>query len=139
MTFPRVLLVIIAVVFVIYGLAYIIAPNLIAGIATGTAFASAAAVTDARAIYGGMALGIAAFAWFTSRGDQAAVRLGLSGSLLTFACIAIARIVGIVFDRSGGVVMYAILGSEILGVALCAWALQALSASEAPTVSRRQQ
>ncbi len=50
---------------------------------------------------GGMDLGIAAFAWLTSPGDDATVRLGLSGPLLTFACIAVARLDGIVFDRSG--------------------------------------
>lgn len=122
MTFPGALLVVIAVIFVIYGVAYIVAANLIAGLATGAPFASKSAMTDARAIYGRLALGIAAFACLTYRGDDAAVR-----SLLAFVCIAVARIIEIVFDGSGGVVMYVILGSEIAGVVLCALALKSTS------------
>ncbi len=129
MMLPRVVLAIDTAAFALFGLAFVFLPNAVAHIVTGTAFASPSATADARAIYGGMALGVACCFLLAARGNPEAQRTGLIGSVATFGFIATARLLGIIVDGTGSNVMYALLASEVLGLLLSAWAMRLLASA----------
>ncbi len=127
MMLARLVLVINAAAFALFGAAFAVLPNAVAHLVTGSVFPSPSAVTDARAIYGGMALGVASCFWLASRGSRDVQRVGLLGSALTFGFIAASRLVGIAVDGAGNSMMYVLLASEILGTLLSVWAINSLS------------
>lgn len=131
MTFARVILIIDTIAFGLFGLAYVFFPNALEQLVTGGAFESSAAVTDARAIYGGMAFGIASLFWLCAGGSRDVRRVGIVGSALTYGFIAVARIVGIAVDGHAGGLMYTVLSTEILGVVLSVLAVNTLRSETA--------
>ena len=114
----RTLLIVDAVSFGVFGLAFIFLPDFCARLTTGTAPGTPAALTDVRAIYGGMALDLASFFWLAAAGTAEIGRLGLRVSALAFGFIALARSIGIALDGSGTPLMYGFLTLETLAAVL---------------------
>jgi hypothetical protein len=126
MTFSRALLRINVVLFGVYGLAYLIAPDMLSGILTGASFPNATSAIDVRAIYGGMALGITTFVWLLSRGSVDSQKIGQIGCAVAFGCVALGRIIGFIVTGSSGLFMELLLASEILFCGLSCSALRTL-------------
>lgn len=122
MAFGRVLVWINCWLFVVFGFGFILAPETLATLITGGAPATASAVMDMRATYGGMALGLGAIFGLCARSPEH-VRLGVQGVLIVMASIAVARLLGMVLDDSPNVFMFVLLAAEVVMAGLAAVAL----------------
>ena len=96
MLFARILLAVQAIAFVGLGLAYFTRPEQMANL-SGMFLMAPAAITDVRAWYGGLQLGLAAYLLMAmSRVDLA--RAALTLMVLLFSALALARIGGLWLD-----------------------------------------
>ena len=111
--------------FVLLGLAYFIRPEEMASF-SGALLMSAAAVTEVRAFYGGMQLGLAAFlAMALLRLDL--LRPALTLLVLLYSALAVARIGGLWLDGGAQQTfnLYALL-LELVSAGLAWWALRGI-------------
>ena len=98
----------------VFGLAFLVAPDTMFELATGGMLPTASATIDVRATYAGMGIATGVLlAYFASRGP---VRTGLMASVVIWASIAFARVVGFIADGSPNAVMYLNLGLELSAV-----------------------
>lgn len=123
MRFPATLLWINSVLFIVFGAAFLTAPEFFSLLATGSAPSTASALIDMRATYGGTALGIGFFFGFCAC-RPATVQIGLIASVWVLASIAAARLVGFVVDGSPNPFMSLFLATEMLFVVLGAIAIK---------------
>ncbi|MDD9892462.1 MAG: DUF4345 domain-containing protein [Gammaproteobacteria bacterium] len=122
MDYHSILLWLNAVVFGVYGIAFIFWPNAMAKGTTGAAPGNDASRTDARSTYGGCmtALGI----WFGwAAATQTAVTAALVLVFLVMVCMAAGRVWGMVNDGNSNSYIKLALGAEILMAALSGAAL----------------
>jgi hypothetical protein len=115
-----------AVLFVIFGASFIIAPEFFAYALTGSEPWTSSALIDMRATYGGMGLGIGLAFWFFAR-QRETVIAGLIVSLLVLGATALARGIGFFVDGSPNGYMLALFAAEILFVALSASVLKRIT------------
>lgn len=115
-----------AVLFVAFGICFIAAPASFANALTGSEPWTPSALIDMRATYGGMGLGIGLLFWYLAR-QRETVIVGLVGVMLVLGAIALSRVIGMIADGSPNVFMQAMLGAEILFVALSAAALKRIT------------
>lgn len=94
-----------------FGAAFLIAPHFFYKLFTDAGFATASAAIDARATYGGFALGVAIWLIVCARQN---IRLGLLGLLLMLAAIVPGRTVGLLIDGQPNAFMYIFYSAEIL-------------------------
>lgn len=123
MLFARVVLVIQLLALAGLGLAYFVRPHEMANL-SGMLLMSPAAVTDMRAFYGGLQIGLAAFIGLSlSRFDL--TRAALTLLVLLYSSLALARIGGLWLDGGAQQTFnfYALL-LEVVSVGLCFWALR---------------
>lgn len=111
-----------AAVFAGFGLACILWPAEVAELTTGAVPATTSALTDFRAVYGGMMLGIGLLLALTTRRTMA-TRVGLQAVVLILFCMAAARLIGILVDGSPNQYMLLYLVAELGMAALAAWLL----------------
>lgn len=78
MTFQKMLVWINCVLFVVFGFGFLLAPEVLAEFVTSTSPSTASAVTDMRATYGGMALGLGLIFGLSAR-DLQTLSLGVWG------------------------------------------------------------
>jgi hypothetical protein len=112
-----------AVLFIVFGICFIVAPVFFAEALTGSEPWTASAMIDMRATYGGMGLGIGLVFWFLARQRETVVP-GLGATLLVLGATAMARVVGFFVDGSPNAFMLVLFGAEILFVVLSASALK---------------
>jgi hypothetical protein len=108
------------------GLAYFIQPHQMTNL-SGMLLMAPAAVTDVRAYYGGMQLGLAAFlALSLTRLDL--TRAALTLLVMLYSTLALARIGGLYLDGGAQQTfnLYALL-LEVVSAGLCFWALRTLN------------
>lgn len=120
-TWPAAFLGLNAILFALYGLIFIFAPAYFSFLFTDAAPDTVSGLTDMRAAYGGVALGLGLlFAWQANR--PARVRDGLRALACITAPLACARLYGIVIDGGNGF-MLAFLVAElaVLSVTALAW------------------
>ncbi|WFC61179.1 DUF4345 domain-containing protein [Pseudomonas sp. REST10] len=125
MLFARIVLLIQIAALVLLGLAYFIRPEEMASF-SGALLMSAAAVTEIRAFYGGLQLGLAAFlAMALLRLDL--LRPGLTLLVLLYSALAVARIGGLWLDGGAQQTfnLYALL-LELVSAGLAWWALRGI-------------
>ncbi len=115
--FPKNLLLINSVLFVVFGVAFIVAPEYSSGLITNSTPDTTNGLIDIRATYGGMALGIGWFFGYCSRKIDR-IHIGLVASLLVIGLTAAGRMIGFVVDGSPNLFMYLLLFAELLFVAL---------------------
>jgi len=94
-----------------FGLGFVFAPEALAALITGAAPATPNAVTDMRATYGGMALGLAIIFGLCAR-NESNVRLGVQGVLAVLLALAAARALGILLDGGPNIFIVALLVAE---------------------------
>lgn len=120
---PIVLLWILAVLFLVVGVAFIAAPGTFTEMAAGVAPDRASALTDIRAVSGGVALALGVFfALCAGRPDW--VRPGLVLGALVGGCLAASRLIGFVADGGVTGTQVSLAITEVIVVALCLLALR---------------
>ena len=117
MKFQRVLLWLNCLVFLIYGLGFVLFPESLALLITDTVPQSTSGLIDMRATYGGMSLAIGLFLGFLAL-ESATVRLGIISVTLVMAGMAGGRLLGIVLDGNPNGAMVLYLALEILVIIL---------------------
>ena len=106
-----------------FGLGFVFAPEYLAALVTGAAPATPSAVTDMRATYGGMALGLAVIFGLGARKD-ANVLVGVQGVLAVMVALAGARSLGMLLDGGPNIFMFVLLMAEVLMAVLAFLALR---------------
>ena len=124
------LLWVLSVAFVAVGLAFMVAPGTFADLATGESPRLPSAVTDMRAVSGGVALGLGLFLGLCAARDDW-VRPGLVLSALVLACMPVSRVIGFIVDGGVTGTQVALAAFEALAMVLCLLALRARSAKPA--------
>lgn len=112
-----------AVVFWLYGLIYVLYPDLMLSFISGSEVANSNAAIDIRATYGGMSIAVGVFAHYTAL-NPARIKLGLIFVVLLMMAMALTRALGIVFEASANSAMYLLLISEIAAALVAAVLLQ---------------
>ena len=116
MKFGRVVLAVVAIIFVPFGVWGLIDPVAVAGL-TQVQLPTPTALADGRAVYGGLTLGLGAF-FALCAVRQELVRPGLWAVLLTVAGPFLGRLAGVVADGAGTAETYRTLISEFAIAAL---------------------
>lgn len=102
-----------ALVFVLYGLLFVLAPEVMSQFVTGEVPGSSSGLIDMRATYGGMSLAVGAILFvFGKRDDLNAT--GLLAVFIIMLCMAGGRIVGIFVDGDANQLMYIYLALELV-------------------------
>jgi hypothetical protein len=126
MTFARIVLIIQALALIGLGLAYFVRPMEMTNL-SGMLLMAPAAITDVRAYYGGLQIGLGVYLLMAlSRVDQA--RAALTLLVLLYSALALARIGGLWLD--GGAQQTFNLSAlliEVVSVGLCFYALRRLN------------
>ena len=112
--------------FVVFGLGFVFAPGTMATFITGAAPATPSAMTDMRATYGGMALGLAFIFGLCARNEESA-RLGVQGVLAVMVGLAVARVFGVLFDGEPNIFIWLLLFAEALMAILAFVALRKMA------------
>lgn len=114
---PRFLLLLSAVTFGAFGLAFALFPTALAAYVEIVA-TTPSARADVAATYGGLEIGVAAFqAWCLRRG---AVRTGLVAAACGFGGLGAVRLAHLVV-AGGSAFVWALLAAEVVGVGLATW------------------
>lgn len=117
-----------AVFFVVYGLAFVVAPEALGLAITGSAPESPSGMIDLRATYGGMTIALGVMLGWLGR-SKATQRLGLHAVALVMLCMASGRVVGLVVDGNANNMMYAFLAAEIMVLSFALWSARSAPAS----------
>lgn len=118
--FQNIVLAISALVFIGIGLAFLTVPESMLPRVNITVPAGTA-LTDIRAVYGGLDLGVGLFLGFCFVRRQ--MKLGLYACAFTLGGLAAGRIIGILLQREQDAITFFLLASEVLGAALAIVAL----------------
>lgn len=97
--------------FVGFGLGFVFAAETLATFITGSAPATPSAMTDMRATYGGMALGLAFIFGLCAR-NEGSVRIGAQGVMAVMIGLAVARVIGILIDGEPNIFIWLLLFAE---------------------------
>ncbi len=106
----KLIVIITAAVFAIFGLAFIALPELLSQTITGAVPTTTSGLIDMRATYGGMSLAVGLLLFLLSRSD---VRLGLVAVLLLMLSMAGGRTYGILADGAPNIMMVLFLALEL--------------------------
>jgi hypothetical protein len=128
MKFATTLLWLNAVLFIIFGMCFLVAPGFFANLITEAIPATSSACIDMRATYGGMGLGIGLVFALCAR-HPATVSLGLIASLMVLGAIVAGRLIGFVVDGSPNLFMSLMLSAELLFIVLLVVALKQMAIS----------
>ncbi len=106
-------------IFVLYGVAFTLAPAPMADLVTGDPPDTASGSIDMRATYGGMSLAVGALILMLGTG-RATVSLSLLITAVVLLSMAATRLLGFFLDRDPNTMMYVYLAAEVLagGLAL---------------------
>ncbi len=111
----------------IFGLTFIIAPQMFFELYTGGHLPTSSAAIDVRSTYGGFSLGIGLFLLYCAKHN---IRMGLIAAMLALMCIIAARLIGYVVDGTPTQFMHVFLGMEIVLLVLTLAALRKLPPAE---------
>jgi len=98
--------------FVLFGIGFLIQPDQLAMLITQSAPVSSSGLTDMRATYGGLSLGIGLYLGLCARTGEN--RSGLLVSLFVLSCAALGRILGIYLDGKPTSMIILLLTAEII-------------------------
>ncbi|MEL6868962.1 MAG: DUF4345 domain-containing protein [Pseudomonadota bacterium] len=127
MTFAKIVLWLFGLITLAFGAYSLVAPEQLAQL-TQYDLRSSGAITEIRAFYGGLELGLAAF-WIAGALKPSLLRAALVSMILVWSAVAASRVFGLIIDDSLTSTMIIVLVSEVLGAALAFIALQRLPAS----------
>jgi hypothetical protein len=128
MTAPRLILTLFGLIFIGFGLAFLISPGPMAALAE-VEVPTPMARTDVRAVYGGLELGIGAFL-LTMVGRREHVALGLRAALCAGVGMAAGRMAGLAADGWWQPVMWLFGAVELVAAGLAWWGITAVHAAQ---------
>jgi len=102
-----------SVVFLFYGLGFILFPEILSLYVTDTAPTTKSGLIDMRATYGGMSIGFAILLGVISRNIKL-FPIGIKAVILIVGGMALGRIIGMIQDGSPNRLMYIYLALEII-------------------------
>lgn len=111
MNASKLIIVVTAAVYFIYGVAFTVAPESLSQAVTGSAPSSGSGLIDMRATYGGMSIATGILLYILSRSE---VRLGLIGVVIFLSSMALTRAYGMVVDGEANTYMYVYLALEVV-------------------------
>ena len=114
----RIVLIVMGILWVLFGVLGLISPAVVGG-GLGIELPTADAVTDVRAIYGGLQIGIGLYFFYCSRSAEL-IRPGLIALALIAAGFGVGRSFGILVDGARGGLIFFALTIEVIAFAL-AW------------------
>ena len=121
-----VLLWVLAAAFVAVGIGFVAAPDTFAEMAAGESPDRASAITDMRAVSGGVAVALGVFFGLSATRPSWVVP-GLVLGALTLACLAASRLIGFVVDGGVTGTQISLATSEAVIMVLCLLALRGRS------------
>lgn len=127
MRIARLVLLVFGLMFLGFGLAFAAAPWSMAKL-LGLQATSPQAITELRAFYGGLEIGLGAF-MIASAATRRWMRAGLQCLLVVCAGIAAGRVFGLAIDNSASTLMWAALATELAGAVLAIVAISRLESS----------
>ncbi len=133
MRIARLVLLVFGLMFLGFGLAFAAAPWSMAKL-IGLQATSPQAVTELRAFYGGLEIGLGAF-MIACAATRRWMRAGLQSLLVVCAGIAAGRVFGLAIDNSASTLMWAALATEVAGAVLAVVAINSLETVERATAS----
>ena len=107
-----------ALAFGAFGIQWLLDPNAMAA-PLGIVLTNGDATSDARAVYGGMEIGMAAFLVY-SAASRSRRSQGLAAAALSLLGLGTCRLIGIVLGSGVGAGTYQLLGTDMAGTTLCA-------------------
>ncbi|GAA4886632.1 DUF4345 domain-containing protein [Ferrimonas pelagia] len=119
----KLLIALVGGLFLLYGLAYILAPTSMMFWTTGDGLDTASARIDTRATYGGLFCAVGVALLGLSR-DQNHQGFGLIFVATVLFGMAIGRSFGLLLDGTGNLLMWLFVGLELGGGALALWLLR---------------
>lgn len=111
-----------AAIFALYGVGFILFPEALAGMVTGEIPVTATGLTDMRATYGGMSLGVGIVLFILTLKKET-LRLGVLGVVILMLGMGGGRSVGLVIDGVASQTMVTYLMLELAMAALAFWVL----------------
>lgn len=112
-TLSKLIVTLTAVVFVVYGIGFVLFPVEILQTITGHSVAVPAGITDIRATYGGMSIGVGIILYLLVR-EAGTIRLALVSVVVIMITMAAGRSYGMLVDGEPTVFMYLYLALEII-------------------------
>jgi hypothetical protein len=100
------------ILFVLFGLGFILAPSALSNFVTGTEPGNTNAIIDMRATYGGMGLGVGLLFGYSAL-QRGAELFGVTASFLILSGIALGRIYGMAIGGSPNFFMFTQLAAEL--------------------------
>lgn len=123
MSFGTTLLWLNSAFFVVYGLAFVFAPEALGRLVTDGAPATPSGMIDMRATYGGMTVAVGVIFGLCAKAPETQP-LGLLGVAAVMLFMAAGRTFGIVYDGSPNAMMFVYLAVEIVVMALALVAMR---------------
>lgn len=102
-----------AVVFLLYGLAFLVLPTYVLQLVTEGSVSSSSGIIDIRATYGGMSVGVGVILLLLTTQGVETLRVGVWSVFILMSGMAVGRVIGIVLDGEPNIVMYIYLGLEV--------------------------
>lgn len=99
--------------FVAFGLGFMLKPLFLAHLITDTVPSTTSAITDMRATYGGMALGLA-FIFGQCARLEPYHYIGMQGVFAVMTGLAVSRVLGIILDGNPNIFMFVLLAAEVI-------------------------
>jgi hypothetical protein len=132
-TIPAVILALASLSFIGFGVAFVMSPAEMAGV-VGLAAETPSALTEVRAMYGGLEIALGVVLLTMLRGATAQI-VGLRVAAFAFGGLALGRLTGLVVDGFWQPFTWLLMAVEILSAGLCVWALRAarIDAVDRPT------
>lgn len=106
-----------AAIFFVYGLLFFVIPIETFQFVVDGTVTSSSAITDLRATYGGMSVGVGIILYLLGNKEQT-LRTGLVAVFLLMSGMALGRSIGIVLDGDANAFMFIYLGLEIVASAV---------------------
>jgi len=119
-TFSTIVIFLGAVAFAAFGLKWLVNPAAMAG-PLGIVLTNGDATSDARAVYGGMELGLGVFLAYSGASKERRTQ-GLAAAAIVLCGLGCSRLIGILLGGGVSSGTYALLGTDLGGTALCATA-----------------
>ena len=117
MNFSKLLIVLTALIFLIYGILFALFPISLLDLVVNGAVTSASGVIDMRATYGGMSFAVGCILLVLTKSADT-IKTGLMNVFLLMFCMAAGRFIGICVDQNANAVMYVYLILEVIVAAL---------------------
>lgn len=109
----RFFLVFISILFILYGLSFLAAPEKMCQLLVGGVPSTATAIADMRATYGGICIGIGLLLVASLRNPQTTT-LGLWGISIILSAMLLGRFIGLALDGDGGSGLYTFFIVQVL-------------------------